>query len=72
MRKWLKDLREEKQKSQQIVAEALGTTQQYYSLIENGERKKQLELSMAVKLAEIFNVSVDWIIKQEAAIEKVS
>ena len=39
--------------------------QQYYNLIENGERQKDLDLSIATKLSEIFEVSIDWIAEQE-------
>lgn len=51
--------------SQTELANKLNIVQQYYSLIENGERQKDLDLSMAIKLAKIFDVSIDWIIAQE-------
>ena len=65
MRKWLKDIREKKKLSQQSVANNVGITRQYYNQIENGERQKDLDLSMATKLAKIFDVSIDWIIAEE-------
>ncbi|MBR2181533.1 MAG: helix-turn-helix transcriptional regulator [Oscillospiraceae bacterium] len=65
MRKWLKKLREEKGLSQERIAEKLGVVQGYYSMIETGERQKNLDLSLAVKLAEILGVSVEYIIEQE-------
>ena len=65
MRKWLKDIREKKNFSQQNVAKNVGITRQYYNQIENGERQKDLDLSMAIKLAKIFDVSIDWIVAQE-------
>lgn len=65
MRKWLKELREKKGLTQQNVAEKLNIAQQYYSCIENGERQKDLSLSLIVKIAEIFGVTIEWIVKQE-------
>lgn len=65
LRKWLKDLRFERQISQQFVADKLKISQNYYANIENGERQKDLDLSMALKLSKIFDVSIDWIIAEE-------
>ena len=65
MRSWLKGLREKSKFSQTELASRLNIAQQYYSLIENGERQKDLDLSMATKLAKIFDVSIDWIIAEE-------
>ena len=65
MRSWLKGLREKSKFSQAELASRLNIAQQYYSLIENGERQKDLDLSMATKLAKIFDVSIDWIVAEE-------
>ena len=65
MRSWLKTLRCKKGLSQQEIADKLEIAQQYYSLIENGERQKDLDLSLVIKLAKIFGVSVDYIIAEE-------
>lgn len=65
MRKWLQILREKKQLSQQNVADFLSVTRQYYNLIENGERQKDLDLSLVVKLSEFLGVSIEWIAEQE-------
>ena len=65
MRKWLKDLRVNKGISQQEMAVKLEIAQSYYSMVENGERQKDLDLSIVTRLAEIFNVTVDWIAEQE-------
>lgn len=65
LRKWLKELRIEHQISQQFVADKLKISQNYYANIENGERQKDLDLSMAMKLAKVFDVSIDWIVAQE-------
>ena len=65
MRSWLKTLRCKKGLSQKEIADKLEIAQQYYSLIENGERQKDLDLSLVIKLAKIFGVSVDYIIAEE-------
>ena len=65
MRKWFKLLREKNKFSQQDVAEKLNKSRQYINLIENGERQKDLDLSLVIKLAKIFGVSVDYIIAEE-------
>ena len=67
MRKWLKQLRDEKKFTQALISKKLDISESYYNLIENGERQKDLDLSIVTKLAEIFNVTVDWIAEQENA-----
>lgn len=65
MRNWLKNLRTNKQMSQQSISKLLNISQNYYSNIENGERQKKLDLPLAIKISKIFEVSLDWIIEQE-------
>ena len=50
---------------QQDVADKLNKTRQYVNLIENGERQKDLDLSLVLNLSKIFGVSVDYIIAEE-------
>ena len=69
MREYLKKLRLKKKMTKQAVADSLGISQNYYTYIENGERQKSLDLAYASKLAELFNVSVDWIAKQEQKVK---
>ena len=70
MRLWLKQLRSKTKLSQREIATELGISQNYYSNIENGERQRQLSLSLVIKLAEIFDVSVEWIAEQERHCER--
>lgn len=65
MRGWLKELRVEKNLSQQNVAEQLGIRQQYYCMIENGERQKDMSVAMAEKLAEALDVPLTVILDNE-------
>ena len=69
VREYLKKLRLKKKMTKQAVADFLGISQNYYTYIENGERQKSLDLAYASKLAELFNVSVDWIAKEEQKVK---
>lgn len=69
MRHYLKKSRIKKKLTQQQMAEKLDISLSYYCQIESGERQKDLDLSIATKLAEIFNVTVEWIAEQEQRIK---
>ena len=56
----LKELREDLDIPQRVIAEYLGIRQNTYSQYENGQR--QLPLEMLVKLSEYFRVSSDYIL----------
>ena len=51
--------------TQEEVAKNLSISRAYYVRIEKGERQRNLDLSLVTKLAELFNVSVEWIAQQE-------
>ena len=57
--KRIRDLREDNDKTQQQVAEYLGTTAQYYGKYEKGER--ELPFSRAIELAEFYDISLDYL-----------
>lgn len=65
MREYLKTLRENAKMTQEEVAKNLSISRAYYVRIEKGERQRNLNLSLVTKLAELFNVSVEWIAQQE-------
>lgn len=65
MRKWLKDLREMNNMSQQNVADKIGITQNYYSMIEQNERMPKMTIEMAQKLSEIFSIPIKTILENE-------
>ena len=65
MREWLRQLRRKNSLTQAALSERLEISQNYYSSIENGERQKDLDLSLVITLAKIFGVSVDYIISEE-------
>ena len=67
MRDYLVRLRGEENFSQQKLADSIGITQQYYSLIESGERQQDMLYSTMEKLAAALSVPVQVIIDAESA-----
>ena len=65
MRNYLKKMREKKELTQQDMAQKLDISESYYCQIENGERKKELNLSLVIKIADIFKIDINWIAEQE-------
>ncbi|CDC08614.1 helix-turn-helix protein [Clostridium sp. CAG:413] len=65
MRNYLKSIRNEKKMTQQDVADKLNISHSYYSMIEKGERKQEMSISMLCKLSEVFDVSVSELIEAE-------
>ena len=53
MRNWLKNLRDKNNMTQIETAKKLGLKQSFYSKIENGERKLDLNLSLMIKISEL-------------------
>jgi Predicted transcriptional regulators len=60
MKNRLKEIRQEKNLSQADIAKALGVTRQAISLYEKGDRELKLETWQ--KLADFFNVPVDYLL----------
>lgn len=69
MRIYLKELRNKFQLTQEETANRLGISQNYYSMIEKGERQQNMRIDFLKNLAKVFNVSIDWVIKQENKLE---
>lgn len=55
----LKDLREDADKSQQEIANVIGTSQSYYAQYENG--KRAIPFERMIVLARYYNISLDYI-----------
>lgn len=66
MREWLKNARKEKGIAQQEIAKMLGINQQSYSMIERGERQKEMGLILAVKISSTLKIPLSHIIAMEA------
>lgn len=65
MRTYLRNLRLENALSQQYVADSLSIKRQYYSMIENGSRQKNISIALLTKLAVTLNVPVTQLIDAE-------
>lgn len=65
MREYLKAMREERGLSQQDVALKANITRQYYQQIEVGARQQRMDISLAAKLADAFQVPPERIIQSE-------
>lgn len=61
----IRDLREDSDLTQQQVADAIGITQRKYSYIETGQQQ-QLTDDILIKLANFYNVSIDYLLRQTA------
>ena len=62
MKNRLKDLREDHDFTQQMVAEKIGITQRKYSYVETGAQ--QLTAELLVPLAQLYHVSIDYLLYQ--------
>lgn len=58
----IRDLREDHDLTQQQVADAIGITQRKYSSVETGQQ--QLTADILIKLADFYDVSIDYILRQ--------
>jgi len=58
--KRIRDLREDLDLTQRVVAEALGCSQQVYSNYELGQR--DIPTKMLIKIAKFYKVSIDYIL----------
>lgn len=65
MREYLKTLRTDKKLTQADIAKELDISESYFCLIENGERKQEMSLSMLCKLAEVLGVPLSDLIAAE-------
>lgn len=65
MREYLKKLREEHGYTMQVIADKIGISKQYYQCIEVGKRQQNMDITLAVKLSEIFGISIQSIIEYE-------
>lgn len=66
MREWLKKARSEKGLTMKEMANKLGISESYYSLIENGERQKKMDLLLMSGLSAALNIPIAKIAKAES------
>lgn len=67
MREWLKEARLARKLTQKQMADAVGVTEAYYSLIESGDRQKKIDLTLALRLGTALGLSIDEVAKFEEA-----
>lgn len=65
MRTWLRKLRDEAAVTQEQIAEKLNISQNHYSSIENGKRRSDLNLSLMIKISELFGITLEQIAELE-------
>ena len=71
MRTWLRDLRLASERTQEDLAGRLGISTAYYSLIEQGRRKRDLSLDLARKISAEFRVPLEAIGTYEDKLKEV-
>ncbi|MBP1573584.1 MAG: helix-turn-helix transcriptional regulator [Oscillospiraceae bacterium] len=59
----IRDLREDGDLSQEVVAQQLGITRQQYQLYESG--KREMPMHLFIKLSKFYGVSLDYLAQQE-------
>ena len=65
MREWLAKKRAEKGLAMKEMGLKLGVSESYYCAIENGTRKKRIDITLIVGIAEAFEIPVDSVIQCE-------
>ena len=63
MREWLKTLRVEKGYTMKEMGDKLHISESYYCAIENGDRQKKMDVTVAAGLAEAFGFPIARIIE---------
>lgn len=58
MRAWMKERREEMGLTLRQAGEAIGVSESYYKLIEDGNRQKTLDLSTAQRIGELLGLTL--------------
>ena len=67
VRDWLVEARKNANMTQLQIAEKLNISEGYYSYIESGERQKKMDITFAMKLANILDMPIQAIIDFEEA-----
>lgn len=70
LRNYLKKIRKESGLTQEQAALKFGIGASSYTMIENGERQKDISLSLAKKISDVFDVPLSTVIEEEAKIRE--
>ena len=65
MREYLLTLRKEKNLTQKELAQKLDVSESYYNQIENGERQKNMDISLVNRLSLVLEIPITTIIEYE-------
>lgn len=65
MREWLKDARTKKGLTMKDISSKLGISESYYCAIENGDRQKNMDITLVSGLSLALGISVSRIVKFE-------
>lgn len=65
MRSWLKELRKEAGLRQKDLADALGMTEGYFCLIEQGKRMRCMNVDTLTRIAEKTGTDVNTVLRKE-------
>ena len=65
MREFLKCLRKERKLTQVEISKRMGISQQYYNMIETGERNERMSLETAMNIAKVLDLEPFDFIKRE-------
>lgn len=69
MRLRIRDLREDRDLTQKQIAEYLLCDQSLYSKYERGER--EIPLNIVIKLADFYNVNIDYLVGRSSVSERL-
>lgn len=72
MRDWLKNLRIEKKLTMKELASKLGISESYYCAIENGERQKNMDVTLLAGLSAALGVPIAKLVKAETTREEAT
>jgi len=65
MREWLAEARSKKGYTMRQMGEILDISESYYSMIENSERQKKMDITLVAKLSAALNVPLSKIVEYE-------
>ena len=67
MREWLKTSRLQKNLTMKQIADELGISESYYCSIENGDRQKNMDITLIAALSRILKIPISKIVKYETS-----
>lgn len=67
VREYLVKAREKAGLTQQDVANRIGISRQYYQMVEQGERQRKMDLSLAGGLSAVLNIPITEIVRMESS-----